>query len=200
MMKKVDFNDYVCGVPFAALEIHEKDRFLCCASWLKKHLPQHTSPKDAWESSEANEIRESVIDGSFRHCDKSQCPYLHQLENFGEIGNTSVLYHKNRLPKELKSNIESFKKGIVTPPSTIQFSFDRTCNLKCPSCRINLMRLNHNMDKPQKDYTLLERGTLFFLLGLEIFSETLIRTNGQVYPIYIFIPMLQNGTEKCGNQ
>jgi hypothetical protein len=138
-MKKIDLNDYVCGVPFASLEIHEKNRFLCCASWLKKYLPQHTSPKDAWESSEANEIRESVIDGSFRHCDKSQCPFLHQLKNFGEIGNTSVLYHKNRLPKELKSNIESFKKGIVTPPSTIQFSFDRTCNLKCPSCRINLI-------------------------------------------------------------
>ena len=138
-MKKIDLKDYVCGVPFAALEIHEKDRFLCCASWLKKYLPQNTSPKDAWESSEANEIRESVIDGSFRHCDKSQCPFLHQLENFGEIGNTNVLYHKNRLPKELKSNIESFKKGIVTPPSTIQFSFDRTCNLKCPSCRINLI-------------------------------------------------------------
>ena len=64
---------------------------------------------------------------------------IKEVENFGEIGNTSVLYHKNRLPKELKSNIESFKKGIVTPPSTIQFSFDRTCNLKCPSCRINLI-------------------------------------------------------------
>jgi organic radical activating enzyme len=138
-MTKVDLNDYVCGVPFAALEIHEKDRFLCCASWLKKHLPQHTSPKDAWESFEANEIRESVIDGSFRHCDKTQCPYLHQLENFGEIGNTSTLYHKNKLPKELKSKIESFRNGILSPPSTIQFSFDRTCNLKCPSCRINLI-------------------------------------------------------------
>jgi len=138
-MKKVDFNNYVCGVPFAALEIHEKDRFLCCASWLKKYLPQHTSPKDAWESSDANEIRESVIDGSFRYCDKSQCPYLHQLEKFGEIGNTSTLHHKNKIPDDLSSKIESFKKGILFPPTTIQFSFDRTCNLKCPSCRINLI-------------------------------------------------------------
>jgi organic radical activating enzyme len=138
-MKKVDLNDYVCGVPFAGLEIHEKDRFLCCASWLKKYLPQNTSPKEAWESHEANEIRESVTNGSFRYCDKSQCPYLHQLENFGEIGNTSVLHHKSKLPSELQSNIESFKKAIINPPSTIQFSFDRTCNLKCPSCRVNLI-------------------------------------------------------------
>jgi organic radical activating enzyme len=159
-VKKVDLNDYVCAVPFAALEIHEKHRFLCCASWLKKGLPQNSSPRDAWESPDAQEIRESVIDGSFRHCDKVQCPYLHQLENFGEIGNTSVLYHKNRLPKDLESNIDSFKKGIVTPPSTIQFSFDRTCNLKCPSCRINLIvenskgieRVKKTIDEIEEQY------------------------------------------------
>ena len=50
-MKKIDLKDYVCGIPFAALEIHEKANFLCCASWLKKYLPQNVSPKDAWESS-----------------------------------------------------------------------------------------------------------------------------------------------------
>ena len=159
-MTKVDLNDYVCGVPFAALEIHEKASFLCCASWLKKYLPQHVSPKDAWESSEATEIRESVIDGSFRHCDKSQCPHLHQLKTFGDVGRVHPLYHKNRLPKELQSNIESFKKGIVNPPYTIQFSFDRTCNLKCPSCRINLIvenskgieRVKKAIDEIQNQY------------------------------------------------
>lgn len=139
MGSKLNLKNYICAVPFTNLEIHEKHRFLCCPSWLKKELPQNSSPRDAWESPDAQEIRESVIDGSFRHCDKVQCPFLNQLKNFGEIGNTSVLSHKNRLPKDLESKIDSFKKGIVDPPSTIQFSFDRTCNLKCPSCRINLI-------------------------------------------------------------
>jgi len=156
----IDLKDYVCVVPFVALEMHERDRFLCCASWLKKYLPQHTSPKDAWESDEANDIRNSVLDGSFKHCDKSQCPYLHQLIKFGKIGNTNTLHHKNDIPYEFKEKIDSFSKGTLLPPSTIQFSFDRTCNLKCPSCRVNLFvedsnginRVKTTIDEIEKQY------------------------------------------------
>ncbi len=156
----IDLKDYVCVVPFVALEMHERDRFLCCASWLKKYLPQHTSPKDAWESDEANDIRNSVLDGSFKHCDKSQCPYLHQLIKFGKIGNTNTLHHKNDIPHEFKEKIDSFSKGTLLPPSTIQFSFDRTCNLKCPSCRVNLFvedsnginRVKTTIDEIEKQY------------------------------------------------
>lgn len=138
-MKNIDLKDYVCVVPFLALEIHQRDRFLCCASWLKKYLPQNTSPKDAWESDEANEIRKSVLDGSFKYCDKTQCPYLHQLIKFGKIGNTNALEHKDNLKKELKERIDSFNNNELKEPTTLQFSFDRTCNLKCPSCRVDLI-------------------------------------------------------------
>ena len=45
-----DKKDYICAVPFTSLEIHDRDRFLCCASWLKKYLPEESSPVDAWNS------------------------------------------------------------------------------------------------------------------------------------------------------
>ena len=32
----IDLKQYVCTVPFEALEIHENKNFMCCASWLKK--------------------------------------------------------------------------------------------------------------------------------------------------------------------
>lgn len=137
-MNTVDLKDYVCVVPFVSLEIHQGSRFLCCASWLKKYLPHHTSPKEAWESSEAQEIRKSVTDGTFKYCDKSHCPYLHQLTKFGVVGNVNNLYHKDNIPNEYKKQIDSFINGDMFNPRTIQFSFDRTCNLKCPSCRIDV--------------------------------------------------------------
>ena len=34
----IDLKQYVCTVPFKALEIHDNSYFLCCASWLKKHF------------------------------------------------------------------------------------------------------------------------------------------------------------------
>lgn len=156
----MDLKNYVCSVPFTSLEIHERNRFLCCKSWLKKYLPDNTSPQDAWNSNEANDIRESVLDGTFKYCDKTQCPYLHQITKLGEVGNTKVLFHKENIPSELKQKIDSFKNNQMTSPQVIQFSFDRTCNLKCPSCRIDvfseslkgIQRIKDTIDLIQTQY------------------------------------------------
>lgn len=135
--------DYICSVPFTSLEIHEDKRFLCCASWLKKYLPENSTPIDAWNSKEAFEIRESILDGSYKFCDETQCPFLSEIvtkgtNEFNETVFEKPVHHKNKLPLYVKNEIAKHKKGI-SAPSTIQFSFDRTCNLKCPSCRLNIV-------------------------------------------------------------
>lgn len=134
-------NKYVCAVPFISLEVHDKSRFLCCASWLKEYLPENTTPAEAWNSETADSIRSSVLDGSYKYCDKTQCPFLHQLLTFGETGRLIPLYRKDQLPSRIKSQIEDFYLGRLKP-KTIQFSFDRTCNLQCPSCRISIYTAN----------------------------------------------------------
>lgn len=135
----VNFKNYICSVPFSNLELHTNNSYLCCPSWLKKHLPEGIHFNDAWNSIDANEIRKSVTDGSFKYCDKTMCPHLLELNKSGNIGKTSALYHKNEIPHSLQKTIHSFENGNIEPPSVIQFSFDRTCNLKCPSCRLNLI-------------------------------------------------------------
>ena len=42
-MKKIDLNNYICAVPFTSIEVHDNKRFLCCASWLTKFLPDDTN-------------------------------------------------------------------------------------------------------------------------------------------------------------
>ena len=44
MGSKPDLKNYICEVPFTSLEIHDHQRFLCCASWLTKFLPEDTKP------------------------------------------------------------------------------------------------------------------------------------------------------------
>ncbi len=138
-MDKVNLNNYVCIKPFTNLEVHQNSHFLCCGSWLLKHLPKHTSSKAAWESIEADEIRNTMLDGSYKYCDKSECPYLKQIINHGEIGNIAPFYHKNNLPKDIDDTINLFLTKKTFKPSMIHFSFDHTCNLKCPSCRVDLI-------------------------------------------------------------
>lgn len=134
----IDKKDYICAVPFQALEVHDHDRFICCASWMTKYLPKDSPVDEAWSSDEANDIRESVLDGSYRHCDSSQCPYLSELKHFTKPTNLGPLKHKNSLPRKLQTLIDDYKKGELHPPTNVQFSFDRSCNLQCPSCRIDM--------------------------------------------------------------
>lgn len=135
---KPDLKDYICAVPFTSLEIHDHKRFLCCASWLTKFLPEDTKPYDAWNSEEANDIRDSIVNGSYRYCDGNHCPFIHQLKTFGDIGRINPLYHKDKLSSDLKLKLEKHKEGKLNSPEIVQFSMDRSCNLECPSCRLSM--------------------------------------------------------------
>lgn len=143
-MNDYNLKDYVCLVPFFALEVQHKNNYLCCASWLKKDLPKKNSIKESWESEEAQEIRKSVLDGSFKYCDHKQCPFLQYVVTNNTESERKVIQKKKNLTPEVRKIIESFNTEEKQPPATIQFSFDRSCNLKCPSCRVDLVVENSN--------------------------------------------------------
>lgn len=144
--------NYICAVPFSSLEVHDHKRFLCCASWLLKYLPEDSSSKDAWFSKEADEVRDSMLDGSYRYCDNNQCPYLHQLETFGHnIGKANPLFHKDSLPPALEEQIKKYKTNKKIYPTIAQFSMDRSCNLACPSCRLDMFIADSKKIKKVKE-------------------------------------------------
>jgi len=156
-MSDVNLKNYVCVVPFKELEIQNPRKMLCCASWLKLWLPSHLSAKDAWNSEEAIKIRESVLDGSYKYCDKKLCPFLSTLIDSGIT--TGPIFHKDVVPNYVRKSIDKFLNNEEIHPYTLQFSFDSTCNLKCPSCRnelitedrIGINRVKNQIEKLQKD-------------------------------------------------
>ena len=137
----VDLKDYICKVPFEIMEIHDNSYFLCCTSWLKKHLPKNKPMDEMWNSEEAKDIRKSVTDGSYRHCDKKQCPYLSQLINLN-TKSSSPIKHRSELEPDFLKNYNLKTGEINQGPKVVHMSFDRTCNYKCPSCRIDMIVAN----------------------------------------------------------
>lgn len=128
----IDLNNFVCNVPFNSLEIHNNVCFVCCPSWLPKKIEINQQPLNTiWNSDEIIDIRKSVLDGSFKYCDKEMCPYLSKLLKDG-IPNG---------PISLKSNPHSNQNIIIetNSPEYVVMNFDRTCNYKCPSCRLDLI-------------------------------------------------------------
>jgi len=125
----IDKSKYICATPFGYTEVFDDKQFLCCPGWLKEDIYETPSIKDNFNSEKSQKIRESILDGSYKYCDEKQCPHLSAFKQNKFIDNRFVLKDKKSLTQYKPiSNI-----------NTINFCFDRSCNLQCPSCRSELI-------------------------------------------------------------
>ena len=131
MDNNIDLKNYICTVPFNSLEVHNNVCFLCCPSWLPNRIELNEIPlKDVYNSEPVINVRNSILDGSFKYCSKELCPHLSKLVNQGIATG----------PIQLKSN-SHYTSPIIrsNTPDYLVMNFDRTCNYKCPSCRVDLI-------------------------------------------------------------
>lgn len=130
--------EFVCKNPFSYLDVNHNGSYMCCPSWLGEDITQggKYSITEGWHSELSNKIRKSVLDGEYNYCDKNLCPSLNRLINTGKVDKFVFV------PKE-----EFNEKDISV--KTVLFGQDRSCNLKCPSCRKDVIR-NYDHDHNTK--------------------------------------------------
>ena len=122
---------FICPTPFTYLEIHKNGVFACCPSWLPNKLGTIENIKDVWGDAPLKEVQESILDGSYKFCSKTECPYL------------SSLIQTNGMDSKTFLEKSTFNKlNYISGPSNINFAFDRSCNLSCPSCRNTAIMAN----------------------------------------------------------
>ena len=131
MKNNIDLKNYICGVPFNSLEIHNNQYFVCCPSWLNVSFKRDEYElNEIWNSEPVQEIRESILDGSFKYCNKELCPFLSKLVNYGIATGPISLKTNSHINSPIIEN---------NTPDILMMNFDRTCNYKCPSCRVDLI-------------------------------------------------------------
>lgn len=124
----IDKTKYICTAPFSYTEVYDDRQFLCCPSWLPIDVNNGGGIVSSFNSEKSKEIRNSILDGTYKYCDEIQCPYLARLKsnqipsNFVIKNEESINYYKN-----------------LNYPSIVNFCFDRSCNFQCPSCRNELI-------------------------------------------------------------
>ena len=110
-----------------------------------------------WNSEVAIKLRDSMHDGSMKYCDEKECGFLQKWNN-EEIDESvydngyfpifdEKTFHKLWNNKTINpTGEEKFKKIIEEKisdlpwgPECVIFSHDRSCNLKCPSCRTDFI-------------------------------------------------------------
>lgn len=114
---------YICKVPFEYMEVHHMGVYACCPAWLPTKINDMVNVKESWNHPTMNKIRASILDGSYELCNEKLCPVLSELDN------------QKTVDRAFFATKEEFKKIDYTHPKMINYSFDRSCNLSCPSCR-----------------------------------------------------------------
>jgi pyruvate-formate lyase-activating enzyme len=130
---KAYLREHFCERPFRTLETtHTGLAFCCCPVWLPTPIGELASdPATLWNSPAARDIRDSIADGSFKHCDHRNCPFI-----AGRI-------LPRRDSAEAQAMIAQHRSGAPAPfPTQVVLSHDKSCNLACPSCRSGLYLAN----------------------------------------------------------
>ncbi len=81
-----------------------------------------------WSGEDWKEFRKSVTDGTFRYCQKNQCPNI--------VG--GWLPKKSDCTGGWLQQILEGDLDVIPPLEELHFSYDGHCNLKCPSCRLDI--------------------------------------------------------------
>lgn len=128
---KYDLKGKICPAPFVQLDVLERTSHLCCASWLQASAGNMSSSswEEVWNSETAQAIRESIHDGSYRYCNKSACPKIqaNDLVPAAELAQQSAFWNEI---------LASATTAVPRGPEIVNLAYDRTCNLSCPSCRL----------------------------------------------------------------
>ncbi|MGH6943481.1 MAG: SPASM domain-containing protein [Geminicoccaceae bacterium] len=125
--------DRFCPRPFEVLETRPNgDANTCCDAWMPAALGNinGTSADELWNSSRAQEIRRSVLDGDFRYCSRMFCP---------KIVGRSLPERAGVKDPVHAALIRERRTVLPRGPARVLLSHDRSCNLSCPSCRRRLM-------------------------------------------------------------
>jgi glycosyltransferase involved in cell wall biosynthesis/MoaA/NifB/PqqE/SkfB family radical SAM enzyme len=152
-----------CRKPFEWFELEASPdfpAFLCCSGWLPKSIGSVAAgdPMEVWNSVAAQEIRESILDGSFRFCDRERCSALQEVTGpvmpVDEIDDPVLL-----------DIVRNHRTKLDSGPKLLNCSYDPSCNLQCPTCRTEKVVFSGPAAKPIE--LLQERLLDAFLEGLD---------------------------------
>ncbi len=180
-----------CSRPFEWLEVlFNNDVYMCCPVRLPKVIGNIKEQPVAqiWNSETAQELRQSILDGSFRYC--KNCPYL--LNMNGPVSETP------RTPR-LMEIVEKQLTVLEDGPKWLNLSNDLSCNLSCPSCRQSVIHIHgkefDETKRLQDDLLLQVKDKLEWLyicgsgdpFGSRLYRELLCSMDRDYYPGKLYL-------------
>ena len=170
-----------CPKPFEYLAVHNRGiGRVCCGDWLETPIGdlRRGSFDDLWNSQTAQDIRKSILDGSYKYCNQETCPALIQ----------GTLKRADQIHDEfLRDVIDNQRVVLEKGPRTLSLTYDSTCNLKCPSCRSDFISLKGKQYQEAE-----ELQARIFKEGLADVEELVLTGYGDPFASRLFRKLLQS--------
>lgn len=168
-------------MPFEYAQVDAEGQFfICCPLSLRKPVGNLGKGRfmELWNSRTAKKIRMSILDGSFRFCKLDYCGFFKRgvLQGQDEI-------KEPYFRKIIEQKIINLDRG----PSTINMSYDKSCNLSCLSCRNE--RILPEKNELQKTYELHEE---VFGPHVNNIKRYIMSGSGDPFASKLFLNILRN--------
>jgi len=127
-------NGKICPMPFTRKEIRGGGPFVpCCSPWLTPDYLGLETGAESWNGLQAQALRESVLNGSYRFCRRDICQTSYfTYDELPQLSNPEGEFFLS------PENLRATHRGELTlpeGPSDAVITADTRCNLACPSCR-----------------------------------------------------------------
>jgi radical SAM protein with 4Fe4S-binding SPASM domain len=125
---------FFCRSPFEYVHIQANgDVYPCCPSKFGRIIGnlKTSTLEEVWSSPAAREVRDSIVDGSYKFCNAAACEYLRDASARGQALSPLPLVR-------WAADRGMLESGAL--PTVANFGFDRSCNLECGYCRKELFR------------------------------------------------------------
>ena len=225
-VKKVGrLKDFRCPAPFRDFMVFDKSTSVCCPEWydidkLMEDFPDdfdNKEPDFAWQVSKLKgtkvlenwnnpfhkKLRETIGKGDYKYC-SLMCPWLNKINSASQIDLENEFYKGDRSQNK-NHTLEYYEKHLahLTLPENVYFNFDTSCNLKCPSCRVDMRTnkmnignekildaIDNQMGEGIKNITITGSGDPFYS---NIFRKWLSTPKEDKYPNLQEIFIVSNG-------
>ncbi len=128
-----------CIIPFLNLDLNADGINCCC--WIYDMEGLNNVPLEAgkdlvkaWKSEAFQRVRESIRDGSYRHCRLDCCPLVR-----GKRANLLTIEEMRGLYPDIADYIEGRVLQYSGMPIFAHLAVDSVCDLSCPSCNRHLL-------------------------------------------------------------
>jgi Predicted Fe-S oxidoreductases len=161
--------DYVCPKPFQDAALMREGRLSVCVgvpsveNW---NVPLFYSDfGQAWHSNIMKILRLSIINGTYSFCNEKKCELkrdcgrriidtdeMHYFTSRSKE-QMALIAQKDVLPRDYIFHDSNYNIRENEYPDVVMFSYDRTCNLHCPSCRQEKYVADSREREILKDFT-----------------------------------------------